>query len=264
MGAPALPPEDLSRHAYALHASGFTRLRGQLDDGERRGLRACCRAALGGARRARAEGRRLPFDAPVEGYEAASSLYLWSDAAMALLEHRPAAQLADALLGPHLLNDLTVFVSHPAAPGAEPASTSWHRDCSEAARGARSGHLWFWFCLEDLTERNGAPWVVPGSHRGELASSPAPGPPWATPDLDAYPSALCLTGRAGELLVVDARVLHTSGLNRTRRPRLLLNLGLIAAAHLGRRKVDHWKALDEVRRAQASPRARVLLGADLT
>ncbi|HEY6533854.1 MAG TPA: phytanoyl-CoA dioxygenase family protein [Acidimicrobiales bacterium] len=63
--------------------------------------------------------------------------------------------------------------------------------------------MWF---LDDFTERNGATVVVPGSHRTTTV-----------PPADLAPAApACLAGAAGSMAVLDGRLHHATGLNRTR------------------------------------------------
>ena len=255
---------DLERHAYALEVSGYTTIPAQLSVAVLDDLRRTAELALAAVRAAIACGVRVPFQPGTPHYEAASALYCWGPSALALLAHPTVVGLADLLLREYRLNDLTVFSALSAPGGNEPlATTSWHRDCPGPSDTGRSGHLWFLFCLDDLTADNGATWVVPGSHRIGSAFEPPLEEPWRPLDLDGFPSRRQLTATAGDLHVIDARVIHSSGRNGTSRPRRLLNLGLVHGSAWVRIRTNHWAVAGPAIQATASSTLRTLLGADL-
>lgn len=89
--------------------------------------------------------------------------------------------------------------------------------------GALPDALGPWVCntlwmLDDLTEDNGALRVVPGSHRYGRR------PQDALPDPRApHPEERLVTGRAGDVVVMNAHLWHGGAANRTARPRLALH-----------------------------------------
>ena len=99
------------------------------------------------------------------------------------------------------------------ARSAEPGATAQplHVDA-----GALPDARGYWVCntlwmLDDLTETNGALRVVPGSHR----SGRLPQEPRADEEL--------VTGRAGDLVVMNSHLWHGGAANRSERPRLALH-----------------------------------------
>lgn len=253
---------DVAGHVVALAERGFTTVPGQLGPDQLEDLRAESDSALAAVRTARESGRTVPFAPGSRYYEAANALYCWGPAALSLLLHPAAVAIAGEMLSDYCLNDLTVFSALPAtAAGADAGATGWHRDCNDFTAQPTSGHLWFLFYLDTFTGENGATWVAPGSHRRRSPSEPALGGPWTAPDLDAFPARVQLVGEAGDLSVIDARVLHTSDLNRTSRPRRLVNLGLVARQFAGRVKTDHWATAGPRIQATADERLRRLLQA---
>jgi ectoine hydroxylase-related dioxygenase (phytanoyl-CoA dioxygenase family) len=81
----------------------------------------------------------------------------------------------------------------------------------------------FWVCntvwlLDDFTPDNGTLRVVPGSHRwGRLPQQALADP------LADHPGQVLLTGRAGDLMVLNAHLWHAGTANRTSRPRTALH-----------------------------------------
>jgi len=89
--------------------------------------------------------------------------------------------------------------------------------------GALPDERGYWVCntlwmLDDLTEENGALRVVPGSHRfgrrpQEVLADPQ----------RLHPGELLITGRAGDLVVMNSHLWHGGAANRTARARLALH-----------------------------------------
>ena len=258
-----LTPAELERHAYAIAVSGYTIIPSQLSMTDLKELSAVSDRALAAVRKAIAEGIEVPFQPGSKHYEAANVLYCWGEVALALLEHPTVLQLADLSIKEYRLNDLTVFSALPAPQDdASVATTSWHRDCDDF--DTESGSLWFFFYLDDLTTQNGATWIVPGSHRIRSSFEPPLERPWTPVDLDRFPSRKQLTGKAGDLVVIDARAIHTSGRNNSDRARRLINLGLVPERSKHRIRRNHWMIAGPRIQARAGERLRQLLGADWT
>jgi hypothetical protein len=89
--------------------------------------------------------------------------------------------------------------------------------------GALPDEAGSWVCntlwmLDDVTPDNGALRIVPGTHRaGRL-----PGDALADPTAP-HPEQIVVTGRAGDVLVLDAHAWHGGLANRTARPRRALH-----------------------------------------
>jgi hypothetical protein len=256
-----MPPDVLERHAYAVDVSGYTILPAQVGAAELDELRLCADRALAATRAAVRVGQKLKHTYTTEYYEAVRCLYCWGEACVRLLEHDTVHALAALLMGRYRLWDLSVLAALPAPPTASAATTSWHRDYRHVVSGTPlPGHLWFFLCLDDVTSDNGATWVVPGSHRIASTHEPAPGKAWSGDSLDAYPSRIQLCGRAGDIVVIDPLLMHSSGRNNTARARRLLNIGLVHADL--QPLLDHWAVAGPATQEGASERVRMMLGAD--
>lgn len=254
---------ELQKHAYALEVSGYTIIPAQLTAEVTQDLCRIADRALEEVRHAMKLGLEVPFQPGSRFYEAASALYCWGDSALALLEHPTVTRMAECLMGTYYLNDLTVFSALPAPRQEACVATSWHRDGCDLD-SATAGQLWFFFYLDDGTAENGATWVVPGSHRIQSAREPRLDPPWTSLDLNRFPSRMQLIARAGDLAVIDARALHTSGRNDTERPRRLINLGLVDERARSRIRSNHWVIAGPRIQVKAGMELRRLLGADLS
>jgi hypothetical protein len=130
-----------------------------------------------------------------------------------ILEPRVLAYVGHVLGPSFKLSSLNAREAEPGAP-AQPL----HVDAG-ALPDARGD----WVCntlwmLDDLTETNGALRAVPGSHRFGNRPQEALADP-----LLPHPDELLLTGRAGDLVVMNAHLWHGGAANRTDRPRLALH-----------------------------------------
>lgn len=253
-------PDELGfrQRCAELRSEGYTRFGEQLANQTVEALRVSADQALCAVRTAVASGRRVPFQPATTDYEAASSLYCWGTAALELLEHPTVHAIAAELLGDYLLNDLTVFSVPPAGDRQRAVrTTAWHRDCPLEPENALPGHLWFLFPLDDFTNDNGATWVVPATHRCDPV---ALGAAWTELDRERFPERRRLLLPAGDLAVLDARVIHSSDRNDTDRPRRLLNLGLVHAGLRARVRTNHIRIAGDRILGSASPRLRRLLG----
>jgi ectoine hydroxylase-related dioxygenase (phytanoyl-CoA dioxygenase family) len=119
------------------------------------------------------------------------------------------------VLGPSIkLSSLHARSVNPHGAGGQPL----HADMSAIA-DARGP----WVCntlwmLDDFTPDNGAPRVVPGSHRlGRLPAELLADP------LADHPDQVHVTGRAGSVVVLNAHTWHAGTANRTDRPRTALH-----------------------------------------
>jgi ectoine hydroxylase-related dioxygenase (phytanoyl-CoA dioxygenase family) len=249
---------DIANHAYALDVSGYTRLPGQIGQTDLEELRQSADRAFAAARVAI---QKQNSTGGTEYYEAVRCLYCWGDACVRLLGHETIHALASLLMEQYCLWDMSVLKALPTPPTATAATTSWHRDASGLHWGAQiPGYLWFFVCLDDLTPENGATWVVPGSHHRSSRHEPVLNGAWAGDDLEQFPSRLQLCAEAGDILVVNPIMLHTSGRNATAQARRLINIGVCHASV--QPLADHWSIAGPAIQKQASDRLRSFLGAD--
>lgn len=89
--------------------------------------------------------------------------------------------------------------------------------------GALPDEQGYWVCntvwmLDDFTTENGALRVVPGSHRSGRRPQDALADPQRT-----HPDEVLVTGRAGDLVVMNSHLWHGGTANRTGRRRLALH-----------------------------------------
>lgn len=257
---PLLSKDELSQHAYAVDVSGFTVLRSQADEPLLKALRSSADQALAHAETIAQSGGKLEHTSTNAYYKATRCLYCWGDAPMQWLEHETTRALAEVLLGPYSLWDMSVLSALPIPPGANKTTTSWHRDFYGMLHGtAIPGYLWFFLCLDDVTPENGATWIVPGSHHRSTAPEPKINGAWTGDDLSAFPSRMQLCGKAGDVLVLNPATLHASGRNVTSKPRRLINVGL-CSEHVAP-LFDHWTIAGTAIQERASPELRKVLGA---
>jgi ectoine hydroxylase-related dioxygenase (phytanoyl-CoA dioxygenase family) len=119
--------------------------------------------------------------------------------------HPLALSILRARMGADIL--LTNLTANITAPGGDREIGRMHTDQSFLPEPMpyllAMNVTWF---IDDFTEENGATLIVPGSHK--VATFPP---------FDLAPSAPAqLTGPAGSMAVLDGRVHHATGLNRTR------------------------------------------------
>jgi len=252
---------DLTRHAHALAVSGYTTLRKQIDPAELEQLRKETERALAASRVARKAGRKLAYTGSSAFYEATRCLYCWGDASRRLLEHESIHALAGLMMGKYLLWDLSALSALPTPADAKAATTGWHRDFGGPHCGSETpSYLWFFVCLDDVTPDNGATWLVPGSHRLISRFEPDAGAAWSGDSFDKYPSQVQVCANAGDLVVLNPALLHSSGRNASSQPRRLLNLG-VCHADLDP-LLDHWAIAGPAIQQQAGKRLKSFLGAD--
>jgi hypothetical protein len=251
---------DLSNHAYALDVSGFTILPQQVNTEALCELRSSADAALAAARTVRCRGGKLKHTGGSAYYESSRCMYCWGDACFQLLDNATLHELCALVFGNYQLWDMSILSALPVPEHASAATTSWHRDFGSAERGLEApNYLWFFVCLDDTSVLNGATWVVPGSHRLNSRHQPAELKTWTSDNLEIYPSRVPLCAKAGDILVLDPTVLHTSGRNSTSQPRRLLNVGICRDSM--RPLLNHWVVAGPSLQDRANERVKKMLGA---
>lgn len=118
------------------------------------------------------------------------------------------------VIGPPKLSSLNAREALPRTTEAQPL----HVDA-----GALPDERGFWVCntvwmLDDFTPDNGALRVVPGSHRWSRRPQDVLRDPLAP-----HPEEVLVTGRAGDLVVMNSHLWHGGTANRTNRRRLALH-----------------------------------------
>lgn len=109
------------------------------------------------------------------------------------------------------------------------------------------------YYVDDVTELNGATWLVPASHHALLGNVPLE-------DLSTF--AFQAVGEAGDALLFDARMWHCAGENRSDRPRRLIKT-LFCQPWL-RPQMDYSRAVRPEVQEKLDPRARRLIGVGTT
>jgi ectoine hydroxylase-related dioxygenase (phytanoyl-CoA dioxygenase family) len=164
-----------------------------------------------------------------------------------LAEHPTALTFAAEQLGPHpLLSSLTANVTRPSN-----VQQGLHADQQYVpppwSHVSSMNVVW---ALDDFTEDNGATVVVPGSHREGRPPQPDAGP------------LVSITGPAGSAVVLDGRVWHASGVNRTADEARTAILAHYCAPWI-RQQENVFRSLDPSVRARLTPGQRALLGYDV-
>ncbi len=109
--------------------------------------------------------------------------------------------------------------------------------------------------LDDFTTENGAPRYVPGTHRrGRLPQDVLPDP--AAP----HPDESLITGRAGDVIVMNAHLWHGGTANRTDKPRLAMH-SFYCRRDLPQQQYQK-KLLSPETQQRLSPELRYLLALD--
>jgi len=109
--------------------------------------------------------------------------------------------------------------------------------------------------LDDFTTENGALRVVPGSHRWGRRPQDVLGDPKRP-----HPDEVLVTGRAGDLVVMNSHLWHGGTANRTDRPRLALHAFY---CRWDKPQQQYQKALLRPEtQAALSPAARLILALD--
>jgi ectoine hydroxylase-related dioxygenase (phytanoyl-CoA dioxygenase family) len=146
--------------------------------------------------------------------------------------------IMEVLLGPDcILGSLNARTSFPGA-----APQGLHRDLDFQVHLPLPTYCNSVWMLDDFTAENGATRFVPGSHRR---------PDWPPRGQDDPPDTRAVTGRAGSLMIFDARLWHGGGANRSPRPRHAMH-GFFCRSWM-KPQHDHTRSIDPAVVAAASP-----------
>ena len=168
---------------------------------------ACARAALAGAI-ARIEAEGSTFDPRLDPNAANQRVYdlpAHDPLFIELLRDPQALAGARAACGPNVM--ISNFTANNALPGS--GSMKFHSDQALAVpppwdRCWTVNAIW---CLDDIDDENGATRYLPGSCRyRDFADVPE----------DPMAGSIAFSAKAGSLVVMDGRLWHTSGPNRSK------------------------------------------------
>ena len=169
----------------------------------------------------------------------------------AILDAEVLAHVGHVLGERFKLSSLNARSANPKSDDAQPL----HVDA-----GALPDEHGYWVCntvwmLDDFTEQNGALRAVPGSHRFGRRPQDALADP-----RQPHPAEVLVTGRAGDVVVMNSHLWHGGTANRTERPRLAMHAFYCRS---DKPQQQYQKALlrPETERA-LSPAARALLALD--
>ncbi|KAI0003180.1 putative phytanoyl-CoA dioxygenase [Xylariaceae sp. FL0662B] len=167
-----------------------------------------------------------------------------------LIFHPTALEMAQTVLGDGFI--ISNFTANIARPGSE--SMSLHSDQSLVVPDPWT-QVWamnvIW-CLTDVTKENGGTLYIPGSNKiVTRAEVPANGPDLLAP----------FEGRAGDIIVMDGRLWHTSGSNVTKDQDRALLFGYYTSPHI-RQQVNWTAKLPKETQDALSPEQKTMLGLD--
>jgi ectoine hydroxylase-related dioxygenase (phytanoyl-CoA dioxygenase family) len=162
-----------------------------------------------------------------------------------LLELDDVLAVVDACLcSTAVLQLQNVVIAPPVAgPRRERTTTTFRRDFPHHLNGYVAS-ITTLLAIDDFTQDNGAPLLVPGSHQRPDAPDPAQGVP-----------ALC---RAGAMVVLDSTLWHAPGTNRSSRQRVSVTQQF--SRSFVQPQVDYVRALGEEIVQRRSQRTQQLLG----
>lgn len=153
------------------------------------------------------------------------------------------------VLGPRFkLSSLNVRSADPFSECDQPL----HADSAAIADA-----LGYWVCnsvwmLDDFTPENGATRMVPGSHRWNRVPPPEMYEP--------HPEQQLVTGKAGDVVVMNAHMWHGGTANRTARPRRAMHVYYTRWDKAQQQWQRKWLSADV--QARLSPEARQVLALD--
>jgi len=153
----------------------------------------------------------------------------------ALMEHHPdvvqggplVEQLVTEALGENwICNSLIASIS---LKGVVPQALHQDQDIALDSRSPLTINVMT--VITDIDENNGGTLVIPGSHRtlSDAARVQAP--------VGKLPPAINMDAKAGTIVITDGRLLHSTGINRTDRPRIVMLNGM---QHPVIRQQENW------------------------
>lgn len=154
------------------------------------------------------------------------------------VQHPKLIAIMENVLGPDCV--LSSLNSRTSFPGS--ARQGMHRDVSFIHLSVATSLNSVWM-LDDFTEANGSTCVVPGSHLWERGLEGMEG--------KAGYREIIATGKAGSVLIFDARVIHGGGANRTDAPRRAMH-GYFCRSWI-KPQYDHTRSISFKALSEATP-----------
>ena len=143
--------------------------------------------------------RGYAFDADVNNRRV-FMLFNWDPVFLDLIVHPLAARFVTNGIGdPFLISNFSANITGPDSGGMVLHADQYYVPLPWGDRPFAINVAWL---LDDFTDENGGTRVVPGSHR-------------APPDLTTEPDTVAVEGPAGSIMVMDGRLWHRTGANRT-------------------------------------------------
>ncbi len=122
------------------------------------------------------------------------------------------------LIGPNTIFWFTQFVTKFPDANTGKSEFPWHQDNGYSKGILPATNITVWVALEDVDERNGCVYVMPGSHKQGLLAHETKSETWhlrVPVEGNGIPAIL----KAGEAVAFTGLTLHRSLLNHTDRPR---------------------------------------------
>jgi len=121
------------------------------------------------------------------------------------------------IIGPTVCGLFNQFVTKLPDKNVQTAEFPWHQDNGYGDNEITT-NVTIWCALDDVDERNGCVWVVPGSHKLGLLDHKSTGTSWHL-TVKAPNDGIPVPLKAGEAVVFSGLTLHRSLANHTDRPR---------------------------------------------
>jgi Phytanoyl-CoA dioxygenase (PhyH) len=239
--------DEVATHEQELDAQGFTKIEGLLSADRRHALVDRIEVLFA----EEGEGAGGEFKQEPGARRLANLVDKGSAFVECILEPEVLA-LVQHVLGPRFkLSSLNARAADPGENAAQPL----HADV-----GAIPDAQGFWVCntlwmLDDFTAENGSLRAVPGSHRAGRLPQDLLADPRAP-----HPDEMLVTGRAGDVVVMNAHLWHGGTANRTQDRRLALHAFYCRSDKPQQLYQRRW--LRPETEAALSPAARALLALD--
>jgi len=121
------------------------------------------------------------------------------------------------IIGPTVWGVFNQFVTKLPDPNVQTAEFPWHQDNGYGDNPVAT-NVTVWCALDDVDERNGCVWVVPGSHKLGLLDHKSTGTSWHL-TVRAPSDGISVPLKAGEAVAFSGLTLHRSLANHTDKPR---------------------------------------------
>jgi hypothetical protein len=178
---------------------------------------------------------------------AAHHLLPFSDVFVELLEQPFYFPLIEHYLGGKvILNNAGGFIN--VGQGRYQHALSVHRDVRTVSQDYGKQMLLVLITLDEFTEENGATYLLPGSHR--MPEKPT--------NEEFIANSVRAVAPAGTLVIFDARLWHSAGVNRTARPRRAITYGFTRPFF--KPQFDYCRALGWDNVSKFSPHLQQVLG----